>query len=61
MAREKWTSCPPGVTVAADMLATGGHTWFRAIGAAAGDNLLLTFFASHPHDRDQLDSGIPVA
>jgi poly(3-hydroxybutyrate) depolymerase len=48
MAREDWTSCPVGVTVAADVLATGGHTWFRAIGAAAGDNLLLTFFTEHP-------------
>jgi len=48
MAREEWTSCPAGATVAADMLPTGGHTWFRKIGAAAGDNLLLSFFAEHP-------------
>jgi virginiamycin B lyase len=48
MAREEWTACPPGVTVAADVLAAGGHSWFRTIGAAAGDNLLLSFFAEHP-------------
>jgi poly(3-hydroxybutyrate) depolymerase len=45
---EQWDSCPAGVSVAGYRLASGGHSWFRAIGAAAGDQVVLGFFAGHP-------------
>jgi hypothetical protein len=36
-----------GVAVQGDSFASGGHAWFRAIGAAAGDSLLVAFFTRH--------------
>jgi poly(3-hydroxybutyrate) depolymerase len=47
MTQEAWTRCPADDVIAGDLLPAGGHTWFRSMGAAAGDNLILTFFAGH--------------
>jgi virginiamycin B lyase len=47
MTQEAWTQCPGHDAVIGDLLPTGGHSWFRSTGAAAGDNLLLKFFADH--------------
>jgi poly(3-hydroxybutyrate) depolymerase len=43
-----WEPCAAGVAVQGDSFASGGHAWFRAIGAAAGDSLLMAFFTRHP-------------
>jgi polyhydroxybutyrate depolymerase len=48
MTGEAWTHCPAGVSVAGDLFPAGGHTWFRSIGPAAGDNLVLGYFRVHP-------------
>jgi polyhydroxybutyrate depolymerase len=45
---EHWTLCPAGVSVTGYVFPSGGHSWFRAIGAEAGDNLILGFFTAHP-------------
>jgi polyhydroxybutyrate depolymerase len=45
---EQWADCPAGVTVVGVRLASGGHSWFQAIGAPAGDEMILRFFAAHP-------------
>jgi polyhydroxybutyrate depolymerase len=45
---EHWTRCPAGVGVTGYVFPSGGHAWFRAIGAEAGDNLILSFFIAHP-------------
>jgi len=45
---QSWGPCPGGGSITGYRLATGGHTWFGAIGVAAGDSLILRFFAAHP-------------
>ena len=45
---EQWADCPAGVTVAGLGFPSGGHSWFQAIGAGAGDEVVLRFFAAHP-------------
>lgn len=45
---ETWASCPAGAAVSGYRLASGGHSWFGAIGAGAGDRLILRFLAVHP-------------
>jgi poly(3-hydroxybutyrate) depolymerase len=47
MTGEAWTHCAAGVSVAGEVFPVGGHSWFRSIGAAAGDNLLLGYFGQH--------------
>jgi hypothetical protein len=47
---EHWTLCPAGVSVAGYVFPSGGHTWFRSIGAQAGDKLIMGFFTAHPLD-----------
>jgi poly(3-hydroxybutyrate) depolymerase/sugar lactone lactonase YvrE len=44
----RWAGCQGGAGVAGYRLASGGHSWFRALGASAGDRILLDFFAAHP-------------
>jgi virginiamycin B lyase len=36
------------VSVTGYRLASGGHSWFQAIGAWAGDEIILAFLAAHP-------------
>jgi poly(3-hydroxybutyrate) depolymerase len=48
IAQQLWARCPGGVTVAGDLLPSGGHTWFGSVGAATGDNVITTYFAAHP-------------
>ena len=48
MTGEAWTHCPAGVSVAGGVLPAGGHTWFGSIGAAAGDEMMLSYFRQHP-------------
>jgi len=48
MTRQTWPRCPAGISVTGDVFPAGGHTWFRSIGGAAGDNLLLAYFQQHP-------------
>jgi len=43
-----WTGCDGGVSVTGYRLPAGGHSWFRAMGAPAGDTLILAFLAAHP-------------
>jgi virginiamycin B lyase len=45
---EQWPDCPAAVAVTGFRLASGGHSWFRAMGADAGDEMILRFFAAHP-------------
>lgn len=53
MTRQLWAQCPAGVMVEGDLLPAGGHTWFGLVGAAAGDKLILRYFAEHPLRRVQ--------
>jgi poly(3-hydroxybutyrate) depolymerase len=53
MAQQQWARCPAGVSVAGDVLPSGGHTWFAVMRAAAGDKLLMRYFAAHPLRRVQ--------
>ena len=46
-----WSGCAGGVSVTGYRLASGGHSWFRAIGAQAGDAMILAFLAAHPLPR----------
>jgi len=46
-ATAQWTRCTAGASVIGDVFPAGGHSWFRLIGALAGDKLMLTFFARH--------------
>jgi poly(3-hydroxybutyrate) depolymerase len=48
IAGERWVHCPAGVAVTGLHLTSGGHTWFRMIGADAGNGVILRFFAAHP-------------
>lgn len=48
MTGEAWTHCPAGVSVAGGVLPAGGHTWFGSVGAAAGDEMMLSYFRQHP-------------
>lgn len=43
-----WPHCPAGARVVGYVLPSGGHSWFRSIGAAAGDSAILSFFRQHP-------------
>ena len=43
-----WTGCSGGVGVTGYRLASGGHSWFQAMGARAGDAIILAFLAVHP-------------
>ena len=43
-----WAGCSGGVRVVGYRLASGGHTWFRTVGATAGDQIILAFLAAHP-------------
>jgi len=45
---ERWAHCPAGVSVTGLVFPSGGHTWFRLIGAGAGDKLISGFLARHP-------------
>lgn len=45
---EHWAHCPAGVSVTGLVFPSGGHTWFRSIGAGAGDRLIFGFLTSHP-------------
>jgi len=47
LTQEAWTRCAGHDAVVGDLLPAGGHSWFRSMGAASGDRLLLTFFAAH--------------
>ncbi|MDR3033709.1 MAG: hypothetical protein LBV78_11500, partial [Kitasatospora sp.] len=44
----QWDRCPAGVSVVGYRLASGGHSWFRELGALAGDRIILSFLAAHP-------------
>ena len=44
----RWTGCPDGAAVSGYRLASGGHSWFGALGALNGDTLILAFLAAHP-------------
>jgi virginiamycin B lyase len=46
-----WTGCSGGIGVTGYRLASGGHSWFRAIGALTGDAIILAFLAAHPLAR----------
>ncbi len=48
MIQQTWPQCPAGASITSDVFPAGGHTWFRSIGSAAGDDLLLAFFQQHP-------------
>ena len=43
-----WADCSGGVSVTGYRLASGGHSWFQAVGARAGDAIILAFLAAHP-------------
>jgi virginiamycin B lyase len=45
---EYWTHCPASVGVTGYVFPSGGHTWFRSIGAGAGDSLIFRFLLAHP-------------
>ncbi|HSR85908.1 MAG TPA: PHB depolymerase family esterase [Streptosporangiaceae bacterium] len=47
MTQEAWTRCPGHDAVVGEVLPAGGHAWFSSMGATAGDNLVLKFFAGH--------------
>lgn len=48
LAGQAWPGCPGNVAVAGYRLSAGGHTWPRALGAAAGSQAIIAFFAAHP-------------
>ncbi len=48
LAVRQWDGCAGAVSVTGYRLASGGHTWFRDMGPAWGDRLILAFLAGHP-------------